>query len=282
MTQTLTVLAAAGLLVACGSESGSGDSDRSGKSGKPGSGSAGSKAPLTGVRWNVESLTVDGEKQRAPSGTYVRLGGKGGAGGHFGCNGYGADVSVRGDTVRFQPGVHTEMACDALDFENSLARALDGELKADKAKLANGRLTLTNADGDRITLTSGPTDPGAPLEGTTWAVDSVGKDDSTRPLPKQVAGKARLTFGKDGTVRGNLGCNDVTATAEPRDGALALGTPKLTRMMCVGAKAKTERDLLKLFKGTARYEVKDDGLTLTAADGTVVSASATADASKAK
>ncbi|GGV39752.1 META domain-containing protein [Streptomyces spectabilis] len=276
VTQTLTVLAAAGLLAACGSESGSGDSDTSGKKD---SGSVGSKTSLTGVRWNVESLTVDGKKQKAPDDVYVRLGGKGGTGGHFGCNGYGADVSVKGDTVRFKPGVHTQMACEALDFENSLARAIDGKLKA---SVDDDRLTLTNAKGDRIALTSRPVAPGAPLQGTTWTVDSVGTGDSARPLPKQVAGKAKLIFGKDGTVRGNLGCNDVTGKAEAHDGALALGAPKLTRMMCVGPKAKTESDLLKLFDGKAEYEVKDDGLTLTAEDGTVVSATATlsADAKK--
>ncbi|WP_030685685.1 META domain-containing protein [Streptomyces sp. NRRL B-1347] len=269
VTQTLTVLAAAGLLAACGSESGSKDS---GKSARGDSGSGASKTSLTGVRWNVESLTVDGRKQKAPDDVYVRLGGKGGTGGHFGCNGYGADVSVQGDTVRFKPGIHTEMACDALDFENSLARALDGKLKAD---VDDDRLTLTNAKGDRIALTSRPVAPGAPLQGTTWTVDTVGEDDSARPLPKQVAGKARLVFGKDGTVRGNLGCNDVTGKAEAHNGALAFGAPKLTRMMCVGPKAKTEADLLKLFDGKARYEVKDDGLTLTAEDGTVVTATAT-------
>ncbi|MFI8927354.1 META domain-containing protein [Streptomyces sp. NPDC053474] len=272
VTQTLTVLFAAGLLAACGSESGSKDSDTSAKGD---SGSAASKASLTGVRWNVESLTVDGKKQQAPDDVYVRLGGKGGTGGNFGCNGYGADVSVKGDTVRFKPGVHTEMACEALDFENSLARAIDGTLKA---SVDDDRLTLTNADGDRIALTSRPVAPGAPLQGTVWAVDSVGKGGSARPLPKQVAGKARLVFGKDGTVRGNLGCNDVSGKAESRDGTLAFGAPKLTRKMCTGAKAKTERDLLKLFEGKTRYEVKKDGLTLTAKDGTVVSATATVDA----
>ncbi len=267
VTQTLTVLAAAGLLAACGSESGSGTADGSRRD----SGTDGSTARLTGVRWNIESLTVDGKKQQAPSGTYVRLGGKGGTGGHFGCNGYGADVSVRGDTVRFKPGVHTELACDDLKFEQSLARALDGTLKAD---VAGDRLTLTNATGDKIALSSGPAIPEPPLQGTTWTVDSVGTDDTARPLPKQVAGKARLVFGKDGTVRGNLGCNGVTAKAEPRAGKIAFGKPKTTRMLCQGAKAKTERDLLKLFEGTARYEVKDDSLTLTAQDGTVVTAGA--------
>ncbi|MFD9909945.1 META domain-containing protein [Streptomyces sp. NPDC059063] len=265
VTQTLTVLAAAGLLAACGSESGGSDGD---------SGSVDSQAPLTGVRWNVVSLTVDGKKHDAPDGAYIRLGGKGGTGGHYGCNGYGADVSVKGDTVDYKPGIHTEIACKALGFERRLADALDGTLKADRKGMDDGRLTLTTSKGDRIALTSEPVAPPTPLQGTTWTVDSVGDDSTTRALPKQVAGKARLTFDKDGTVHGNLGCNDVSAKAVPKNGVITFGVPKTTRMMCQGAKAKTERDLLKLFDGRTGYKVSDKDLTLTADDGTTVTATA--------
>ncbi|EPH41669.1 hypothetical protein STRAU_5269 [Streptomyces aurantiacus JA 4570] len=268
VTQTLTVLAAAGLLAACGSESGSGD----GGSDKAGPGKGGSEANLTGVRWNVVSLTVDGKKQQAPEGAYVRLGGKGGTGGNFGCNGYGAKVSVKGDTVHFKPGVHTDMACDALDFEQRLARALDGKLKAG---VDDDRLTLTNAKGDRIALSSAPAKPAAPLQGTRWTVHTVGERATAQSLPKEVAGKVDLLFGADGTARGNLGCNDFTAKATPRDGEITLGAPRTTRMMCAGAKGKTEKTMLKLFAGKVTYKVDDRTLTLTATDdGTTVTARA--------
>ncbi|QIB44901.1 META domain-containing protein [Streptomyces aureoverticillatus] len=266
VTQTLTVIAAAGLLAACGSESGSGDggSDKAG----PGKG-GGSESALTGVRWNVESLTVDGKKQQAPDGAYVKLGGKGGTGGNFGCNGYGAKVSVEGDTVHFEPGVHTEIACDALDFEKSLVRAMDGKLKAD---VDGGRLTLTTDKGDRVALSS---EAPAPLKGTEWTVTSVGDGKTVTSLPKALDDKVKLTFGKDGKVTGNLGCNHVTADADARDGKIALGAPGATRRMCPGNVMPTERALLKLFGGKVSYELDHRTLTLTAADGKTV-ATATA------
>lgn len=265
VTQTLTVLAAAGLLAACGSESGSGDggSDKAGP-GKGGSGKGASESTLTGVRWNVESLTVDGKKRQAPEGAYVKFGGKGGTGGNFGCNGYGAKASVKGDTIHFEPGPHTEMACDALDFEKSLARAMDGKLKA---QVDDERLTLTTADGDRIALSS---EAGAPLKGTEWTVTSVGDGKTATSLPKALDDKVKLTFGKDGKVRGNLGCNRVTADATARDGKITLGSPGATRRMCPGTVMETERALLKLFGGKVSYEVDHRTLTLKAEDGKTV------------
>ncbi len=269
VTQTLTAIAAAGLLAACGSESGSGDggSDKAG-SGKETPGKGGTDAPLTGVRWNVDSLTVDGRKHQAPSGAYVKFGGKGGTGGNFGCNGYGAKASVEGDTVHFEPGPHTEMACDALDFEKRLARAMDGKLKA---KVDDERLTLTTAEGDRIALSA---ESGAPLKGTEWTVTSVGDKGAATSLPKALNDKVKLTFGKDGTVRGNLGCNAVTADADARDGKIALGMPRVTRKMCPGDVMPTERTLLKLFEGKVEYAVDHRTLTLTTGE-TVVKAQAT-------
>ncbi|MBJ3812612.1 META domain-containing protein [Streptomyces flavofungini] len=262
VTQTLTVLAAAGLLAACGSESGSGDggSDKAG-AGNAGSGKGGSASSLTGVRWNVDSLTVDGKKKSAPNGAYVKFGGKGSAGGNFGCNGYGAKVSVKGDTVDFEPGPHTEIACDALDFEKSLARAMDGKLKAD---VDDERLTLTTAGGDRIALSA---EAGAPLKGTEWTVTSVGTGSTSTSLPKALNDKIKLTFTKDGKVRGNLGCNDVSAAATAADGKIALGQPRATRKMCPGDVMPTERALMKLFGGKAGYELDHRTLTLTAPDG---------------
>ncbi|MEV8020433.1 META domain-containing protein [Streptomyces sp. NPDC086554] len=261
LTTTAIALAAAGLLTACGTETGSGN-------GK-GDGSVASELPITGVHWNVESLTVDGKKQRAPGGTYVTIDDKGKAQGNYGCNGFSADVSFDGDKVDFGNATSTDMGCDKLDFEETLTRTLgNGELKAE----ADGdKLTLTTEKGDRVAFTS---EPDAPLTGTKWTVNAVGDGKVTTSLPKEVDGKAHLTFGKDGTVRGNLACNNVSAKADVRGDEITLGTPRSTRMMCEGPARETEQKLLKLFDGKVSYKLTHRGLTLTAADGTVISANA--------
>lgn len=257
LTPTVMALAAAGMLTACGTETGSG------------SGSVGSESGLTGVHWSVESVTVNGKKQQAPADAYVKIGDKGRAEGNYGCNGFTADVSTEGDRLDFANAISTKRGCEELDFEDALKGALaKGELKA---AVDGDRLTLTTDKGDRVALTS---EPDVPLTGTKWNVNAIGDGKVSASLPKEVDGKAHLTFGKDGTVRGKLGCNNVTAKAEVRGDTITLGAPRSTRMMCEGAAAETEKKLLKLFDGKMSYKLSHSGLSLTAADGTVVSANA--------
>ncbi|MEU6990555.1 META domain-containing protein [Streptomyces sp. NPDC046465] len=269
LTLTLTALASAGLLLtACGTESGTGSEGDSG-------GSAGDGPRVTGVRWQVESLTAGGRKHAAPEGAYLKIGKDGRAGGSYGCNHVGSDVSVKGDTLDFGKPLMTKRACTdegRMDFEKQLVRALgEGEFTA---KVDGDRMTLTTAKGDRVDFTSQPAEPAAPFTGTKWTVSAVGDGrTAAAPLPKALEGKAHLTFA-DGKVRGNLGCNDVTAKAEAADGRITFGAPTTTRKMCPGDAMTTERKLLKLFDGKARYELAKDTLKLTAADGTVISASA--------
>ncbi|MFF1381136.1 META domain-containing protein [Streptomyces sp. NPDC058308] len=274
LTLTLTALASAGLLLtACGTESGAGSEGGSGG----GSGGSAENGPrVTGVRWHVESLTASGRKHTAPEGAYLKIGKDGRADGSYGCNHVGSDVSVKGDTLEFGEPVMTKRACtdeSRMDFEKQLVRALgEGEFTA---KVDGDRMTLTTAEGDRVDFTSQPAEPAAPLTGTKWTVHDIGDGRAAAaPLPKALDGKVHLTFGADGKVRGNLGCNDVTARAEAADGWITFGAPATTRKMCPGDAMTTERKLLKLFDGKARYAISKDTLKLTAADSTVISARA--------
>ncbi|MFH8608399.1 META domain-containing protein [Streptomyces sp. NPDC018029] len=270
LTLTVTALASAGLLLtACGTESGAGSEGGSGGR------SVKSEAALTGVRWNVESLTLGGKKHDAPGNAYLKIGEDGRAGGSFGCNSVGADVSIKGEAVEFGQPLTTKRACTddgRMTFEKNFLRALGKEKFT--AKVAGDRMTLTTAKGDRVAFTSQPAEPDAPLTNTKWRVDAVGDARTTASLPKDVADKVHLTFGEDGKVRGNLGCNSVTAKAEAKDGRITFGAPATTRKLCPGEAMTTERKLLKLFDGTARYEVARGTLKLTAADGTVIRANA--------
>ena len=69
LTLTLTALASAGLLLtACGTESGAGSDGGSADR------SAGSAPAITGIRWNVDSVTVGGKKYEAPDGAHLKIG----------------------------------------------------------------------------------------------------------------------------------------------------------------------------------------------------------------
>ncbi|MDG4860049.1 META domain-containing protein [Streptomyces sp. T-3] len=266
MTLTAGVAALAlGLLTACGTEK-SGDGP-----GNDGGSSVAPKSPVTGVHWTVESYTVGGKKAEVPgTGAHVSIDEKGRASGNLGCNSFGGEATVKGDTLKVDKIAMTEMGCNEkiTKLESAMMRAFSGELKA---KVDGKQLTLTTAKGDSIDLAA---EPPAELTGTKWTVTALVKDEVATSLAEGTK-PVHLTFGKDGTVRGNLGCNNVTTTAKiGKDGKITLGPAGTTRMMCAKGAMETERELLKLFDGTVTYELKHRSLTLTNADGVGVNANA--------
>ncbi|MEU6776545.1 META domain-containing protein [Streptomyces sp. NPDC046759] len=108
--------------------------------------------PVTGVDWRVDSLTVGGTTRHAPASARLRVDEDGRAAGNLGCNQFSARATVHGDRITFGDLRTTRMACapDRMEFERALARALTtGTLTA---KVDHMKLTLTDGDGDRISL----------------------------------------------------------------------------------------------------------------------------------
>ncbi|WP_156723481.1 META domain-containing protein [Streptomyces apocyni] len=262
---TLAAVAALGLLTACGTESGSGGGSGSGSSGAGDGRSVDSDVPdvpVTGVHWSVTSLTVDGEKLDAPDRAYVQFDAKGQAGGNYGCNLFGAEYTAKGKTLTVRPISTTEMHCGKKiqKFEDAFASTFKGDLTA---KVTDGRLTLTTEDGDTVELAE---EKPAPLKGTKWTVTAFAEDDgeSFVSLPPAAEGKAHFRIAKDGTVGGNLGCNDFTSKAEITDTELTFELPvTTTRKMCEKGQMTAEDRLRKVFDGTVQYEVKHHAIVLT-------------------
>ncbi|MER6618709.1 MULTISPECIES: META domain-containing protein [unclassified Streptomyces] len=248
MTLTALAVLVVPLAAACGSE----------KAGA-GSGTARAEDPITGIRWTVDGVTVDGTAHRAPDGAHLTFDEDGGVEGDYGCNLFKGRVAFEGDRIRLTDRDTTLRACDqrVMDLESALADTLgDGALRTD---VNDDRLTLTTGSGDTVRLSrAGDT----PLYGTEWTVTTPAVD-----------GRAHLTFDKEeGTVAGRLGCNHVNADATVRDGHITLGAPSLTRMMCEDSLMDAEKALTKLFNGTADYRIEGRTLTLTSENGTSVRA----------
>ncbi|MEU1211231.1 META domain-containing protein [Streptomyces sp. NPDC005791] len=261
-------------LAACGTESGSSGAG-SGESGD-GSGTVRTEPSVTGVHWNVSSLTVAGEKTTAPAGAHVEIDSAGKATGNLGCNRFTADVRVEGDKVTVGPGTTTEMGCEknVQQFEKAMGRAFKGELKAAVAGRSDARtLTLTTAEGDSIALSS---EPPAPLTGTTWKVTGLLSGSVAASLPAGTENKAHLTFGEDGAVEGNLGCNSFHGKAAVSGSTLTFGPLASTRKMCPGAEMELETALLGVLEGRTTYRIDHRSLSIEADSGKGLVASAPA------
>lgn len=261
---TLSLLALAG----CGTESGR-ESEGAAEAGS----AVQSDLPLTDVRWSIESLSVDGKKTAAPAGASVEIDSKGKVDARTGCNSIGAKATIDGDTITLGEKRTTLIACpeELAAFEKALNGAFEGKLTA---KVEDKKLTLTSAAGDTIAMSA---EKPAPLVGTGWSVTSLVSDGTAGSLPKDKkgeTGKATLTFAKDGTVSGSLGCNTFSATAKTTDSTITFGPLKSTKRLCPEPGMSLERELMKVLDGKVTYEVHHRELTLKTADGTGFGAAA--------
>ncbi|GAB2832985.1 META domain-containing protein [Streptomyces chlorus] len=266
-----TVLAAATAVLsvpfvaACGSEqAGAGAGADAGRASAVGATTGTAEQSLAGIRWNVDSVTVDGTTHRATSDAYMILIEGGGVEGSYGCNSFRGDSALDGDRVRLNLLKSTAVACDGpgREFDHALLNAFTDD--SPRAEVKNGRLTLTSGDGNTVRFSEGGED--TPLYGTKWKIVSPDAE-----------GRAHLTFDeKEGTVSGSLGCNKVNADATVRDGHITVDTPTMTRMVCEDSLMKAEKRLLRLFDATLSYRVDHRSMTLTSENGTTVNAFATA------
>jgi heat shock protein HslJ len=280
----LAVLVVPLALAACGTESGSG-SGTGARTGDVG-GAVRTDLPVTGVRWSVDSLTVGGKRTAAPAAAHVEIDPKGKVTGNLGCNHFTADVRIDGETVTVGRGTTTEMGCekDLQQFEKAMGHALTGKLKAAVTGKGNGdstaeALTLTTQRGDSISFTA---QSPAPLTGTAWQVTSLVSGTVATSLPTGTEGKGRITFGKDGSVEGSLGCNSFRGRATVAGSTITFGPLTSTRKMCPGPEMELERAMLGVLEGKTAYEIKHRALTLTAQSGKGLAASAPEDPAAGK
>ncbi|MFB6713513.1 MULTISPECIES: META domain-containing protein [unclassified Streptomyces] len=261
----LGVLVSLLALTSCGTERGDGS-----RSGAGSGGAVRTELPVTGIRWGVDSVTVDGKRTAAPADAHVEIDAKGRASGNYGCNLFTADVRVDGETLTVGPATSTERGCekDVQRFETVMSRAFSGELTA---AVADRKLTLTSADGDSIALTS---QPPAPLTGTTWTVTSLVSGSDASSLPAGTEGEARIVFGKDGSVHGSFGCNGFRGRATVSGSTITFDSVDSTKMMCPDPRMKLERAVLAVLDGKTTYRIDHRSLSLTAENGEGIGASA--------
>ncbi|MFJ9430632.1 META domain-containing protein [Streptomyces sp. NPDC101490] len=262
----LVATALVALLTACGGAGGRGSG--------PGSGSGADTPdlPVAGTHWTIGAVTSDGVRSAAPDGARIDFGTDGTARGSTGCNAFASEVVLRGDTLTVSAREKSEKACpeDAVRFETVWTKAFTGPLRG---TLKGQRLTLTAPDGRHVLeLTA---EPAAPLRGTTWRIDGLVSGATVSSLPGDSGAKARLVFGEDGRVTGNLGCNNFSATVRTDGGTLTVEGPMATtRMMCADPQMRLETRLYELLDGPLTYRLDHRALTLTDASGEGLTATA--------
>jgi heat shock protein HslJ len=106
------------------------------------------------------------------------------------------------------------------------------------------------------------------LNDTTWSLVSYGSaTDPTQAAPDV---ETTLTFGADGQVSGNMGCNSFSGTYELKGDKIEFGPLLSTLMACDDPGMSQEAAAFNVLRETVTATFDGSNLTLTGPDGDVL------------
>ena len=110
--------------------------------------------------------------------------------------------------------------------------------------------------------------PALSLSGTGWDVHSYnnGRGAVTSPLPDT---QLTATFGTDGSIEGDSGCNSYHGSYTADGAALSIGPLATTRRACADDVMAQEQAFLTALQASTRYELVADRLTLRNDEGAI-------------
>jgi heat shock protein HslJ len=177
-------------------------------------GPGGTGGLLVGARWTAQWITVGGRTTTAPAhaAAWVDFGYDGTVTGRYGCTSFRRTAHVTAGTLTLgapatQSTGRGRCAAKNRGFEEEFRTFFNGRLNIAR-RVDDVTIDMKNGRGDQVALKLlWPRG----LFGRRWQVDHLAVADTSYPL---AAGKAvYFVFHRDGTVTGNLGCNDFTGSA---------------------------------------------------------------------
>lgn len=223
--------------------------------------SAQTPALTTDGAWTLSSLT-DGQGTVAPTGMDLPTLSVQGEqiSGFAGCNTFTTSGALTGQTFRFGPLATTRKLC--APEQNALETRVLNVLAQARAFARYGEtLILTSGTSKVVFKRAGEMEGkvNTPLMATWRLVGAQGSEPLT------------LTFGKDGRVSGNAGCNNFMGEYSALDGQLTFGPLASTRRACIDpALNAQEQTFLKDLSEVTGYEVSGSMLRLTTKSGKVL------------
>jgi len=258
---TLTALAVIGVIAACAPPALPLETPAAGAS----QGATGMPA-LEGPTWQLETYVSADAQPQTPSpkhpATISFEAGKFGA--NTGCNDVSGAYALDGEKLSFQPGPMSKRACtESLATQES--DFLYGLQNAASYKIEAGKLTLLDADG-KVLLTFTEQLP-AQLSDGPWQLISFNNGNGMES--NQTTAKIVVTFGADGKVSGNAGCNNFNGAYEVDGDKITVGPLAATEMACAEPEGvmDTENAFLQALNNAATFTITGDALTIFDKDG---------------
>lgn len=227
---------------------------------------AGSQAgggDLTGKVWALTAL--NGQPLVAGTGISAQFTSDGKVSGSAGCNRYTGKYSVSGSSITFDPSMATTMmACGqpVMEQESAYLKML-GAAKTYTVK--GDQLTFTGADNTTLATYKAQTQD---LAGANW--EAIGYNNGKQAVVSVMLGTTiTASFGKDGNLTGNAGCNDYNGSYTVNGNQITIGPLATTRKFCndPAGVMDQETQYLAALGTAATYQVEGNTLELRTTDG---------------
>ena len=171
------------------------------------------------------------------------------------CNNLSGIYAVKGDAMTVTLGPTTLRAC-VPDIASQEAGLMDGLSRVARYKIENGVLTLFDDQGQELLKFRAQTSTG--LEGSSWRLVELGSGLEA----EQAIARVSITFGADGHLEGNAGCNTFAGKYHTEDNRFFLDEIELTAMMCSepAGVMDVERDFIDSLTRAATFTIMGNSL----------------------
>lgn len=175
-----------------------------------------------------------------------------------GCNIINGEYKENGNTISFEAGASTLMACpDLQKKEDELVEVLS---KTNEYKVTGNIVTLI---GDQVSLDLSPLKDSV-LTGTEWNISSIKENEgNTSSISDEVT---FLVFNTDGTFSGKSACNNIMGSYELKESNLSFSDIGSTKMLCSDEENAREQVLITSLSKISQYTIEGNTLILTSSD----------------
>lgn len=221
---------------------------------------------VTGKVWALTAL--NGQPIVTGTGISAQFTANGKVSGSAGCNQYTGMYTVSGSNITFDPSIAiTMMACPQpiMDQESAYLKML-GEAKTYSVK--GDELTLTGADNTTLATYKAETQD---LAGTNW--EAIGYNNGKQAVVSvMLETTITASFGTDGNLTGNAGCNNYSGTYTVNGNQITIGPLASTRKMCSDPAGIMEQEAqyLAALGTAATYQIEGTKLELRTKDSALV------------
>lgn len=177
--------------------------------------------------------------------------------GSTGCNSFSGTWTQDGESVSIELGPMTRMACTSDEGNEQEQRIIDALGEVAGAEQSATTLRLVDADGQDLLSYDAVT---GDLQGTSWKVTGVntGSAVESSALTEQLT----LSFGTEGSVTGQGGCNGFKGTYTLEGGTITFSEFASTMKGCDEAVMQLEDQYLGALAASSVVERTGDSLTL--------------------